>query len=304
MPYDPSENQQASLPRGNGKPLKTTQLTQYEARQEALQLLHEGVLGKRSKARALIALMNSAGIVTAAHLKELLNVNERSLRRYREKNYLERVLISPALESFLPPQTYFVYALGMVGIELATLIHGRTPTGYIEAQQDKVSHDLLTNLVYYHLYKGVKPLGYTAILYSRYEATIHDYKGKPLLEPDAMIVLKHPTRARQVYLMEYHHEDFGRRTAGKVVKYDNVLRDHPDEWQAKWQTPTPPTVLVIWTHKAVGTGYAKYFAEQRTYNAQPLARWLGKPLQAFLNKQTVLLWDNLGTGTSNEALIG
>lgn len=303
MPYDPTQNQTISLPRGNGKPLKTTQLTQYEARQEALQILHKGSLGKRSKARALIALMNSAGIVTAAQLKELLSVDERSLRRYREKNYLERVLIPPSLEPLLPAQTHFLYALGMVGIELATLIHGRSPTGYIEARQDKVSHDALANLVYYHMYKGVKPLGYSAILYSRYEATVHDYKGKPLLEPDAMIVLKHPTKARQVYLVEYHHEHFGTRVSNKVVKYDNVLRDYPEEWQSKWQTTTPPTVLVVWTHKAVGSGYAKYFAEQRNYSAQPLSRWLGRPLQSFLDKQTVLLWENLGKATPNEPLI-
>ena len=303
MPYNPTQPQATVRPRGIGKPIKVNPLTPYEARQAALQLLHEGALARHSKARALIALMNSAGIVPGLYLEELLGVNERSLRRYREKNFLARVAFPPALAPLLPPHTHFLYVLGMVGIELATLIHGMTPGGYIEAEQDKVSHDVLCNLVYFHLYHGGKPLGYSAILYNRYEATVRDYKGKALLEPDAMVVLEHPTKARQVFLIEYHHETFGRRAAGKVLKYENVLHDHQEDWQAQWQTSDLPTILSVWTHKAVGTGYRKYFENQRHQALQPQGRWLGKPLQAFLDRQTVLLWENLGTGNPYDALL-
>lgn len=292
-----------SNPTPKGRPRRVTRLSAAEARQEALYLLRKGRLHEGTKLRNIVRLLSTAGVLPSTTIADLTGISERTMRRYRQTQVLEQIEVPERILPLYPPATR-LYALGPIGQMVGEILYNLIPIGYIEATQDHVSHDLLTNLVYYHLYKGVKPLGYTAILYSRYEATIHDYKGKPLLEPDAMIVLEHPTRARQVYLVEYHHEDFGRRTAGKVVKYDNILRDHPEEWQSKWQTPTPPTVLAVWTHKAVGTGYAKYFAEQRTYRAQPLARWLGKPLQSFLNKQTVLLWENLGTATPNEALIG
>jgi hypothetical protein len=82
-----------------------------------------------------------------------------------------------------------------------------------------------------------------------------------------------------------------------------VLRDHPDLWHTKWQTTEPPTVLAVWTHNAVGTGYRKYFDERRRDNLRLHAHWLGKPLQAFIDKQTVLVWEDLGVGQPKARLI-
>ncbi len=303
MPFDPTQVTTLIRGRGPRRPIKVQQLTQHEAKQEALRLSNAGLVGADSKIRVLIDVMSSTGIVPQQYLQDFLPMQERSLRRYREKTILQRVPIPPSLVPCLPTRTYFLYALGMVGLELATLIHGRTPSGYIESEHDTISHDVLCNVVYHALYHGVRVLDYAAVLYNRYEATIHDYKGKALLEPDAMVVLKHATHPRQVYLIEYHHEDFGRRAESKVLKYERVLREYPELWQSKWQTSVPPTVLVVWTHKAVGAGYRKYFDERRRAVLPLRARWLGKPLQAFTQKQTVLVWEDLGAAQPKARLI-
>jgi hypothetical protein len=303
MAYNPTHSNQTLKPRGAGKPVISTPMTANEAKQEAQFQLRRGLLQPRMKRRALIDLMSSAGVLPAEHLQELLSINERSVRRYREQHLLDRIVVPPALSPWFPLKTRYLYTLGMVGMELATQIHGMTPTGYIEAKQDKISHDVLCNLVYYHLYRGVKPLGYAAVLYNRYEATVHDFRGKPLLEPDAMVVLEHATKPRQVFLIEYHHEHFSSRSAGKVMKYEGIFRDRPELWQATWQTMQAPTILVVWTHNAVAMGYRRHFEERRTEHMSRHGQWLGKPLQAFLDKQTVLLWENLGTGQPQDRLL-
>lgn len=303
MPYNPNPTITTLRVRGPRRPVKVQQMTPHEAEQEAYRMIQAGLVEKHSKTRALIDAMSSAGILPPEYLQELIRVNGRTLRRYREKSLLERVAIPPLLVGYFPPKTHFFYTLGMVGIELATQLNGMTPTGYLEAKQDKISHDVLCNLVYYHLYRGVKPLGYSAVLYNRYEATVHDFKGKPLIEPDAMVVLEHPTKPRQVLLLEYHHEHFSSRSANKVMKYEGIFRDRPDLWQTKWQTTQAPTILVVWTHNAVATGYRRHFEERRTEHMSVQAQWLGKPLQTFVDKQTVLLWENLGTGQAQDRLL-
>jgi hypothetical protein len=302
MPYNPITTLKKVTPKGPGKPVKVLQLSQYEAKQEATRMIQAGLVRKHSKTRALIDVMSSAGILPSEYLQEFMGVNERTLRRYREKSLLERVSVPATLEKLVPPKTHFFYALGVVGIEVAAQIHGMVPLGYTEAVQDKVSHDVLCNMVYYALYRAVQALGYTAVLYSRYEATVHNHNGKPLIEPDAMVVMEHDTKPRQVFLIEYHHEHFSSRVKDKVLKYEAVLQDYPKEWQSKWQSKEPPTMLVVWTHRAVGTGYTLCFDERRQRSTTQ-SRWLGKPLQSFLDKQTPLLWDNLTTGTPNDGLL-
>jgi len=252
--------------------------------------------------REVIRLLSTAGILPGPTIMEFVGVTERSLRRYRHAHLLERIEIPERLRSIYPADT-IVYGLGSVGQVVGEILYNLIPIGYVEAKQDRVSHDLLCNLVYYALHKGLKPLGYQAGWYSKYEATIHDRDGRPLLEPDALVIADHPTKRSQCFLVEYHHEDFGRRAESKVLKYERVLRDHPETWQAQWQTTEPPTVLVVWTHKAVGTGYRKYFEQRRSEAMTTQSRWLGKPLQTFLEKQTVLLWDNLTTGQANDRLL-
>ena len=293
MPYDPSNATTTVRARGAGKPLHIEPITQYEARQAATLLIQRGLVQPRMKVRSLIDLMSSAGILPEAQLEDLLNVTDRSIRRYRLKHLLQRVLVPPAIVNYMPFGARYAYVLGAVGIELALQVHGMTATGYLESEYDKVSHDLLCNLVYYALHNGVQVLDYSAVLYSRYEATIRDFRGKALLEPDAMVVLKHKNKPRQVFLIEYHHEDYGSRAEGKVLKYERVLREEREAWQSKWQTSEPPTVLAVWTHKAVGTGYRTYFEERRRKHIGLQARWLGKPLQAFTERQTVLVWEDL-----------
>lgn len=303
MPYNPGHTNAQVNVRGSGKPVKVQLLTPYEARQAAMRLLRTGMVQRRTKYRALIDLLSSAGILPSLYLEELLGLTSRSVRRYREKSLIERIGLPAALEPFVPTGTHFLYTLGPVGLHLAEMVHGMTPTGYSEALQDKVTHDVLCNTVYYSLYRQMQPLGYNAILYSKYEATVHDLNGKPVLEPDALIRLEHASKPPQVFLLEYHNEHFGSRVEEKILRYERTLREQESEWRSTWQVEEVPTVLAVWTHRPVGVGYAVTLQRRREQGISGRARWLGKPLQALLDKQTLLLWDNLTTGQPNDRLL-
>jgi hypothetical protein len=285
-----------------GRPLRVTRMTPAEARQEALYLLRQGRVAEGTKIRATIQLLSTAGVLPSDTIADLVGVSERTMRRYRKTQLLDRIAVPERLNAIYPADT-IVYALGPIGQMVGEILYDLIPIGYIEAKQDRVSHDLLCNLVMDAVSKGVRSLGYRAEWYSKYEATLHDRDGRPLIEPDAMVLVTHATKRPQTLLIEYHHEHYSRRGESKVMKYERILRENKSEWQTKWQTQEAPTILVVWKHNAVGNGYHKHLEERRMEEMSIQGRWLGKPLQAFLEKQTVLLWDNMGTGQSQDRLL-
>lgn len=300
MPFRPFTTE-APAPH-HGRPPSVTRLGPTEARQEALYLIRQGLFAEGTKMRGTIQLLSTAGVLPGQTLRDLAGLAERTVRRYRQIHLLDRIEVPEKLHPIYPAGT-LLYALGPVGQMVGEILYDLIPIGYVEAKQDRVTHDLLCNLVVCALCKGLKPLGYQTGWYSKYEATIHDKEGRPLLEPDAMVIATHPTKPSQTFLIEYHHEDFGSRAEGKVLKYERLLRDHRRDWQPKWQTEVPPTILVVWNHTAVGTGYRTHFEGRRRQTLSVQGRWLGKPLRAFLDKQTVLLWENLGTGQPQDRLL-
>jgi hypothetical protein len=300
MPYEPFTTESVAYHRG--RPLNVLRMTQAEARQEAMHLLRQGRLQEGTKMRSTIQLLSTAGILPSTTIADLVGVSERTMRRYRRSHLLDRIEVPRRLSAIYSTDTV-LYALGPVGQMVGEILYDLIPIGYIGAKQDHVSHDLLCNLVYYAVCKGIKPLGYKAKWYSKYEATIHDREGRPLIEPDAMVIATHPSKPSQTFLIEYHHENFGRRAEGKVLRYEQIFREFREEWQFKWQTKDAPTLLVVWTHNAVGKGYRKHFEERHTKQMGLYGQWLGKPLQAFIERQTVLLWENLGTGQLQDRLL-
>lgn len=271
-----------------GRLASPNKITPFLAKQEALLLLRKGRLKPGTRLARVITLLATGGVFLEEHLIELSGAKRRTLQRYRQKGYLDLLPTPLKLDSLY--KSARVYALGPIGHALAELQHGTVPTGYLNTSTDRVTHDTLCNLVYYHLYLATRELGYTAILLSKYEATIHNKKGQPILEPDACIILLKGNQSTK-FLIEYHNENFSSRAAEKVKKYEYIYEDA--NWREQWHVKTFPSILIVTTHAAVAHGYKKDI-EEREVGVGVKCRYLIKPLKSFLEaSQSPLVWLDL-----------
>ncbi len=170
-----------------GRIAKMSTITPYEAKQQALLMVRKGRYKPGSKLDKVIQLLSTGGVFLEEQVIELTGAKKRTLQKYRKKGYID-LLPAPLKLSELISKPR-VYALGPIGLALAELQNKLVPTGYLKSSYDRVTHDVLCNVVYYHIYKAAKQMGYVAILKGKYEATIHNRKGQATLEPDSMIIL-------------------------------------------------------------------------------------------------------------------
>ena len=279
--------------RGIGRLAPVRKITTYEAKQEALHMLRSGQVKAKTKLRSVLMLLGTTGVLLEEQLLDLTGVSERTLRRYRQKSLLD-VVPTPIKLTNLLSEERRIWTLGPIGTALTEMLHGQglIPTGYLSSRLDRATHDVLCSLVYYHLYCAAKQKGYTAILKSKYEATLHNRKGQPVLEPDAMVILRQPEMDDLLFTIEYHNEDFASRAAEKVRKYENIYQDG---LYTQWQTKKMPPILIVTTHRAVAVGY-KEIIDTRLTGAGVRCTYLIKPLRTFLDKtQSPLVWLNLAT---------
>ncbi len=281
--YDPNEKTSTL-----GRLSSPSKITPYEAKQEALLLLRRGRLKPGTKLAKVMALLATGGVFLEEHLIELTSAKKRTLQRYRQKGYLDLLPTPPKLEKLIKDAR--VYALGPIGLALGELQHEVVPTGYLSTTTDRVTHDVLCNLVYYHLYKTGQTKGFTAILKGKYEVRIHNRKGMAMLEPDACIILRGKDYERH-FLVEYHNENFSGRAAEKIQKYEYVYKDC--DWKAQWEVKRFPPILIVTTHSPVAHGYKKDI-EERQVGRGVRCRYLIKPLRTLLEQsQSPLFWLDL-----------
>lgn len=265
-------------------------LTPHEAKLEAIRLLRDQSISPI--ANKVIDLLAVAGVLTDQQLDTFTNVHDRTCRRYYKQHLLDRLSIHALDLAALGLPCRYVYALGAVGLEIAAFRYELIPTGYIGYGVTRITHDLLCNQVAINVLQAALNHGWTAIWRSRYEATVHDDGGRPVLEPDAMVVLQAPSGGRYHFVLEYHNEDTSRRAATKVAKYERVFRD--GDWQRAWGTDVMPTVLISWTHNAVATGYKAAIEDAARRGLR--CTYLGKPWSSVVQNSAPGLWKDFRTG--------
>lgn len=265
-------------------------ITPHEAKQRAYFLLAEGkITGKQSQVLSTLAV---AGVLDEQQLARLIGISGRSLRRYHSQHLLDRLYVVPAslrtVGFIRAGESLRLYKLGAVGRAIVAHDQPLVPSGYEGFGVHRLTHDVLANEVMIRVARAGADAGYDPIWLSKYEATVHDDAGRPMLEPDAMLELRHAHRATQRFLLEYHNEDDSRRAAGKIKRYEEVARD--GHWQHAWNTETLPTVLVSWTHNAVATGYSAAIERQAHRHLGLRFRYLGMPIQRLLAGGDPLQW--------------
>ena len=228
------------------------------------------------------------GVFLEEQVIELTGAKKRTLQKYRKKGYID-LLPAPIKLSELMSKPR-VYALGPIGLALAELQNELVPTGYLKSSHDRVTHDVLCNLVYYQIYQAAKQIGYVAILCGKYEATIHNRKGQAVLEPDSMVILAREEEQHH-FLIEYHNEDNSSRAGEKIRKYEHVYQE--GYWRDQWHVKTFPPILIATTHRAPATGYNDEI-KKYLQGAGVKCTYLLKSLKKLRDgSQSPLVWLNL-----------
>ncbi len=288
MTYNPEKN--TSDTRGIGRPASVPKISTYEAKQEALLMIRRGLVKPSSKVYQTCGLLGTAGVLAQEHLLELGNISERTLKRYRQKGILDLVPAPAKIYDLLGAER--VWALGPIGIQLSKIQLELVPTGYLESEIDNISHDVLCNYVYVKIQRAATQMGYTAILKSRYEASIKDFRNTQILQPDAMIILRHKkTREDKVFVVEYHNENYSSRAAEKIKKYEHVYQE--GYWRNQWHSGSFPPILIATTHLAPATGYEREI-KKHLRGAGLKCTYLVKSLRTLLDdSQSPLEWVDL-----------
>lgn len=282
---------------------KREAISARDANKRARQLLGEGRIS--ATLHKVLSILAVAGVLSEAQLNRLLGVSGRSLRRYHKRHLLDRLYVLPptlrkvALEG--ADRYPRLYKLGLVGLAITRHEEAPVPTGYDGFGVHRLAHDVLANEVLLRILLAAAGRGYDPIWLSKYEATVKNDSGRAILEPDGMLLLQHAQRPTRRYLLEYHNEDDGRRSAAKIRRYEEMARD--GHWQSAWQCDELPTVLVCWTHNAVATGYRKAIEHQAHRHLGLRGSYLGMPLARLLEGHDPLVWKNFLDGTLHE-LVG
>ncbi len=239
-------------PNHPGKFSRIQPMTPQAAQAEAWRILQTGLSGHLE---TTLTLLYSAGVLPASRLP----INERTVRKYHQQRlldrlpYLGREIKAIYQEYGLPaPDVSLLYTLGPVGREIVKERFGHpAPGGYLNMPLTRVMHDLALNEIIFCLADLAKE-GVAFEWVSKYEATLWK-NNQPMLEPDALVRIKHGER-EDVYLLEYHNEEDRRGRAGeKVRQYEKALQS--GLWRDQWEVETFPPILAVYRDKSVAKGY-------------------------------------------------
>jgi len=233
-------------------PPMSTQLAQSKAQE----LLAQGLPPSLWRA---VELLSMGGVMTAAQM----GISPRTLRRYRDRRVIDRLphATPTVVETFrqyeLPiPQKQHalsLYALGPVGSVISKQRYAvKPPGGYLSYPLNRIMHDVIVNMIVMRIAQEAIQMGWQAIWMSKYAATLYREK-QAVLEPDALLRLKHPIQGEWLYAVEYHNEDKSTRAVQKIRKYESA--HYNGMWAQGWDCEYFPTVLVVYRHVIVGQGY-------------------------------------------------
>lgn len=266
---------------GRGRHPRRPEISPHKVKQEAARLLP--LLS--TMARRVIALLSVAGVLTSGQLVRTARVSRRTLQHYHQQYLLDRLPIqhTDSIAAMLKDSSCVIYTLGPVGLEIARVAHGHAPTGYAGFGTERIAHDIFVAETVLRLAEAAQRLGWEAIWHGKHEATVPDAYGRPALEPDALVILRKEEQIWPVAL-ELHNEDKGTRAEDKIRRYETVYLE--GRWRDVWETDRFPALLVVFTHRAVGRGYANVLRSARA----PRFRILLKPFQDLLEGDPLDNW--------------
>jgi len=278
--------------RYRGRQSKRPEITPHQAKQKAIRLLRENRLSPM--AVQVTEALATGGVLTSGQLYHVTTVSPRTLQKYHKQYLLDRLPILAdelmALDLADDPAKLRLYTLGPVGLEVARIRHEHVPTGYTGYGTHRIIHDVLTNEVVLRLAALAVERGYEPLWYSKYEATVHDERGKPALEPDAMLAVRRDGVYRY-FVVEFHNEDKRTRARSKVDRYERVYRD--GRWRNELETDEMPAVLAVFTHKIVGKGYREAISSR---SMRPRCVFLGKSWRDVIAGDDMARWFNFNQG--------
>jgi len=284
------------------RPFKRPEITPQQARKEAERLLRGYLLPP--KADRVIEALSTGGVLTSGQLHRIADVSLRTLQRYAQRYWLDRipVLTNELLELGIDndPRNVWLYTLGPVGFEIARLRleHTHIPTGYTGYGTHRIIHDVLVNEVVLRLSELASPRGYELLWVNKYGATVRDEHGRPALEPDALLAFRRDGEYRR-FLVELHNEDNAVRAEKKVRRYEQVYRD--GRWRDVWECEDMPAVLAVFTHRIVGKGYRRAVEKAKAMGLR--CTFLGKAWEDVVSGN-IGAWWNFNTGRIEKILDG
>lgn len=244
-----------------------------QAKAEARRIISVGLPARIWR---IIDLLACGGVLPASHL----GVSDRVLKWWMQRLVLEKVVSDPAELNYITKQVGLqtmggLYALSPVGVEIAALRHEvQPPSGYQGYTLMRVMHDVVVNEIVLRLAERLAAGGWNVEWLGKYEGTLTDKNGKPILEPDAVIRF-YKDDQEKAFVLEYHNEDRRARAAMKVEKYEAAFND--GNWRQQWEVETFPPVLVVFWQPIVGTGY-----QQAVGTRKLNCTYYGKTLKAVL----------------------
>lgn len=285
MTYDPKRKRL-----NPGKITKIKQVEPHEAKREALLMVRQGRYKPGTLLDKVIQLLSTGGVFLEKHVMELTGIKKRTLQTYRKKNYVDLLPVPLKLGALIEKPR--VYTLGPIGLALAELQNKLIPIGYLKSSHDRITHDVLCNLVYYQIYEAAPSLGYGAVLRGKYEITIHNKKNQPILEPDSMVILSKEGEEKEYpFLIEYHNENYSSRAAEKIRKYEHVYQE--GYWRSQWNLDKFPPILIATTHHAPAMGYSEEI-QKHLRGAGLKCTYLIKSLEKLLDPASDdLIWFDL-----------
>ncbi len=276
------------------KDVDLSQITPQQAKTEARHVLSGGLSPMAWRALDLLA---SGGVLSA----QRLGVAERTLRKWAQMRLLDRLafseqtlqqhLLTFGLEDAHP----VLYALGPVGVEIATQRHDvPPPVGYQGYLLSRVLHDVIVGEIVLRLAEAIGVRDWKVEWLGKYEGALTDKAQKQvILEPDALIRFR-KGNDEHAFLIEYHNEDKQTRAAMKVEKYEAAFSE--GNWRQRWEVEKFPPVLAIFWQPIVGAGY-KNAVEGKRLNCTYYGKTLKTLFEGKLDE-----WVNVASGHKENLL--
>ena len=265
-------------------------ISSSEAKQRAKQKFTSG--GISHKLDQVYNYLLTARIATTHQIQSFIDVAPRTLRGYQENywifaNTMPDQLSLPQVDILTDNK---VWILGSVGMEYAKL-DGRLPSSHVGYNFNHQTHDLLCNHTITHIKDRAAGAGHSLVWYGAYEARIINSDKRVTIEPDARLDLfDRSGEPSHCYYFEYHNERGSDRAMDKIDRYERHAISH--SYRNYWDSKTPPTVLITYTHKAVYTGYVQALS-QYSQTRDIRCKYWSMPLRRIMKDERSDLWVDL-----------
>jgi hypothetical protein len=259
----------------------------------------------------------TAGVIALMHIRDLLGIAPRTIRKYVELGVLERLPDrTPKLRTLFFRESHEalrLYTLGPIGHAMAQLESITVPSGY-HALYDRITHDLLATHVIVRFLISAQKRGLRWCWRNRYQCALK-FRNDWGVEPDGAVLLTNYRTVKQfLYVFEFHNERDGRRSEPKLHRYHEIARlENVTDRLSPWWGRQVPILLVASPFIGPLKGYQAVFADVQGYadrnhffhapgfsDATPPHQVFGLPLSLLAKQKEAEIWKDLrGSGCQN-----